>query len=110
MKFIFPKNYKYRAKILGFIDYITAIVDAILGFLLFFIIKLFTKKISTQIYIFIILFVPDGENIISYIIQIVRFIRRRGVYFYDKSIEKNKPQKWGLFVVSLAGLEPTSFA
>ena len=102
MKFIFPKNYKYRAKILGFIDYITAIVDAILGFLLFFIIKLFIKKISTQIYIFIILFVPvvlfsifisDGENIISYIIQIVRFIRRRGVYFYDKSIEKNKPQK-----------------
>ena len=94
MKFIFPKNYKYRSKILGFIDYITAIVDLIFGFLLFSIIKIFVKKISTQIYIFVILFVPiilfsifisDGENIISYTMQIIRFIKRRGIYFYDKN-------------------------
>lgn len=94
MRFIFPKNYKYRAKILGFIDYVTAIVDALLGFVLFFLIKLFVKKLSTQIYIFIILFIPiilfsifvsDGENIISYTIQIIKFIKRRGVYFYDKN-------------------------
>ena len=93
MKFVFPKNYKYRAKILGFIDYVTAIVDALIGILLFFIIRLFIKKISTQIYVFIILFVPiilfsvfvsDGENIITYIIQIAKFIKKRGIYFYDK--------------------------
>lgn len=48
MKFIFPKNYKYRAKILGFIDYITAIVDALIGLLLFFIIRIFVKKVTTR--------------------------------------------------------------
>ena len=93
MKFIFPKNYRYRAKILGIIDYVTAIVDSLIGILLFFIIRIFIKKITTQIYIFVILFVPillfsvfvsDGENIITYTIQIIKFIKKRGIYFYDK--------------------------
>ena len=48
MKFIFPKNYKYRAKILGFLDYITAIVDSLIGIILFFIIKTFVRKITTR--------------------------------------------------------------
>ena len=94
MKFIFPKNYRYRAKIFGIIDYITAIIDSLIGILLFFLIRIFIKKITTQIYIFIILFVPiilfsvfisDGENIIVYIIQIVKFIKKRGIYFYYKN-------------------------
>lgn len=93
MKFIFPKNYRYRAKILGFIDYVTAIVDSLIGILLFFIIRIFVKKITTQIYILIVLFVPiilfsvfvsDGENIITYTIQIIKFVKRRGIYFYGK--------------------------
>jgi hypothetical protein len=45
MKFIFPKNYKYNAKILGFIDYSTAIFDTIIGVILFLIIHLIFKKI-----------------------------------------------------------------
>jgi len=94
MKFIFPKNYRYRAKILGFIDYVTAIVDLLIGIILFFILKIFPISISIRIYIFILLFVPivlfsvfaaDGENIIVYLIRIIRFIKRRGVYFYDKN-------------------------
>lgn len=93
MKFIFPRNYKYRAKILGFIDYVTAIVDLIIGIILFSILRIFVSSISTRIYIFIILFVPiilfsvfvaGGENIIIYIVQIVKFLKRRGVYFYKK--------------------------
>ena len=94
MRFIFPKNYKYRAKIFGFIDYVTAIVDLLIGIILFLILKIFIAKISTRIYIFIILFVPiilfsifvsDGENIIVYLIRIIKFIKRRGVYFYNKN-------------------------
>ena len=49
MKFIFPKNYKYNAKILGFIDYTTAIIDVIIGMIIFLMIHIFIKKISTQI-------------------------------------------------------------
>lgn len=48
MKFIFPKNYKYRAKILGFIDYVTAIVDLLIGIILFFMIHMFVTKITTR--------------------------------------------------------------
>ncbi len=93
MKFIFPKNYRYKAKILGFIDYVTAIIDLLIGIVLFFLLKLFVRKIATGIYLFIILYLPwvlfsifitGGENIITYIIMMIQFIRRRGVYFYNK--------------------------
>ena len=94
MKFIFPKNYKYKSKILGFIDYVTAIVDLIIGIILFSILRIFISSISTKIYIFIILYMPimlfsifvvGGENIITYTIQIIKFLKIRGVYFYMKS-------------------------
>ena len=93
MKFIFPKNYRYNAKILGIIDYVTAIIDLIIGIILFAIIHLIFKKISTQIYIFIILFfpiilfsifIPRGENFMGYIICIIKFIKNRKVYLYQK--------------------------
>ena len=40
MHFVFPKNYNFKQKILGFIDYSTAIIDLILGFSLYFIINI----------------------------------------------------------------------
>lgn len=58
MRFIFPKNYKYKAKILGFIDYITAIFDLIIGIILFTILNMIINSIETKLYIFIILYVP----------------------------------------------------
>lgn len=99
MKFIFPKNYRYKAKILGFIDYVTAIIDLVVAIILFFILKVFIKKISTLIYVFIIIYLPlllfsifvaGGENIITYTIIIVKFMKRRGVYVFDKSGNKQK--------------------
>ena len=94
MKFIFPKNYRYQAKLLGFIDYITAIVDLIIGIFLFLILKMLIQKITIRIYVFVILFLPiilvsifliNGENIVSYFMMIIRFLKRRGVYFYNKN-------------------------
>jgi hypothetical protein len=101
MKFIYPKNYKYKAKILGFIDYVTAIFDLIIGIILWSIIHVILKKITTQIYVFIILFIPillfsvletGGENIIIYTVYIIKFFKNRKVYFYRKygSSEKIK--------------------
>lgn len=99
MKFIFPKNYKYRAKILGFVDYVTALIDLLIGIALFLILKVFVKNIWTGIYIFIILYVPmillsvlaaEGENLIEYFIRIIRFMKRRGVYFYSKNYDIKK--------------------
>ena len=93
IKFIFPKNYKYNTKILGFIDYKTAAIDVIIGALLFLIVKAIFKTLSTQIYIFISLFFPvllfsilgtNGENIIEFSIYIIKFFKNRKVYFYEK--------------------------
>ena len=93
MKFIFPKNYKYNTKILGFINYVTAIIDLIIGILLFIILNLFIKKLEIKIYIFISLFFPillfsifgtNGENIIDFIIYIYKFFKKRKIYFYKK--------------------------
>lgn len=93
IKFIFPKNYKYNTKILGFIDYRTAAIDTIIGAILFLIIHTLFKNISTQIYIFISLFLPillfsilgtNGENIIEFLIYIIKFFKNRKVYFYEK--------------------------
>ena len=80
-------------KIFGFIDYITALFDLIIGIILFTIIHLIFKNIMMEIYIFIIIFIPillfsilesSGENIVIYIICIIKFINKRKIYFYEK--------------------------
>lgn len=93
MKFIFPKNYSFKYKLLGFIDYSTAIIDCIIGFLLYFIIGLLVSKITTRIYIFTILFFPlalfsifglGRENLISVIFYMYRFFKNQKIYLYNK--------------------------
>ncbi len=93
MKFIFPKNYSFKYKLLGFIDYSTAILDVIIGFLLFGIIHLLFHTITTKIYIFIILYIPivlfsifgiAKENIVSVIYYMYKFFKNKGIYLYNK--------------------------
>lgn len=93
MKFIFPKNYNFKYKLLGFIDYWTAILDVIIGFVLFGIISFFTKIITTKIYVFIVLYLPillfsifglAKENLLSVIYYMYKFFKNRGVYLYSK--------------------------
>ena len=94
MKFIFPKNYNFKYKLLGFIDYSTAILDTIIGFILFKIINIFNTTITTKIYIFVIMYVPillfsilgiGRENILSVIYYLFKFFKNRGIYLYNKS-------------------------
>lgn len=94
MKFIIPRNYKYNSKILGFLDYITAFIDLIIGVILYFLISLVIKNIRMKIYFFISLFLPvilfsifgtGGENIIYFSIYIIKFLKNRRVYFYSKN-------------------------
>ena len=93
MKFIFPKNYNFKYKLLGFIDYTTAILDAILGFILFGIINLITNTITTKIYIFIIIYLPifllsifglGKENFLSVTYYMFKYIKTRGIFLYNK--------------------------
>ena len=93
MKFIFPKNYSFKYKLLGFIDYSTAILDAIIGFILFGLLNIFIHSITTKIYIFIIIYIPivlfsvfgiSRENIVSVIYYMYKFFKNRGIYLYNK--------------------------
>lgn len=102
MKFIFPKNYKYNSKLFGMIDYVTAIVVSIIGIILYLMTGIFTKNIFTRIYIFLILFFPiillvillcRSENIVMYIIKIGSFLKRRGIYLYNKYLPKELKDK-----------------
>ena len=93
MKFIFPKNYKYNAKLFGFIDYTTAIIDLIIGVILFLIVHTIFSDLGTQVYVFISLFSPvilfsflgiNKENILEFSLYIIKFFKNRKVYFYEK--------------------------
>lgn len=95
MKFIFPKNYSFKYKLLGFIDYTTAILDCIIGFILYCILSLFIHSLTTRIYIFIIIFFSlvlfsifglGRENFISVIFYMFKFIKAPKIYLYKKNV------------------------
>lgn len=94
MKFIFPKNYKYHLKFLGFIDYFTGIIDLILGIIIYLILTLIVKNIEIRIYIFISLYLPiilfsvlgiGNENILSVARYMVKFMIKPKVYLYGRA-------------------------
>lgn len=96
MKFIFPKNYSFKYKLLGFIDYSTAILDALIGFFIYFILNIFVHSLTTKIYIFIILFLPillfsifglGKENLISVVYYMYKFFKNQNVYLYSKKFK-----------------------
>ncbi len=93
MKFIFPQNYKFNTKILGLIDYQTAILNLIWGGLVFLIINFLFNSLNIKIFLFIVLVFPvlifsavgiNGENVISVIIYMLKFLIRPKLLFYSK--------------------------
>ena len=60
MKFIFPQNYKFNTKILGIIDYQTAILNLIWDGLVFLIINFIFKSLNIKIFLFIVLLFLDS--------------------------------------------------
>ena len=93
MKFIFPQNYKMKTKILGLIDYQTAILNLIWAGLIFFIINVLFNNLNVKIFLFITLVFPvlifsivgiNGENVINVIIYMSKFIIKPKLLFYTK--------------------------
>lgn len=93
MKFIFPQNYSFKSKILGFIDYTTAILDVIWGIVILGLLKMISFGISLKIFIFIVLFLPiflisiigfNGENIINVIYYIIKYSLKPKVLLFKK--------------------------
>ena len=94
MKFIFPQNYDFSNKILGFFDYSTAIFlicwCAFVGFLLhFFVIDLTIKVVCFIVFCFpLVLFSIIGfnnENILYVLSYLLKFAFKNKCLFFDKS-------------------------
>ena len=93
MKFIFPQNYNFRLKLLGFIDYSTAILNVIIWIILYFFINLIFTNLYVKILIFISICFPllilsiigiNHENVIYVFLYIIKFLRNRHIYLYIK--------------------------
>ena len=93
MHFIFPKNYNFKPKLLGLIEYSTAIFDTVFALLLYFLVNLIFSNINIKIYVFISLFFPvflisilgiNKESFLSVFIYMYKFFKNRTVYLYNK--------------------------
>ena len=94
MRFIFPRNYSFHSKFLGFIDYSTLFLNILwLGFLIA-ISNLFFNNLDIIIFICVTFYLPvlifsfvgfHNENIIYVFFYLKNFIKRRNIYFYNKN-------------------------
>lgn len=93
MNFIFPQNYNFKNKILGIIDYSTAILNVCWLSILLIIVNILFNDINIKIFLIIIFYFPilifsiigfNGENIIYVFIYMFKFISKQKLYFYNK--------------------------
>jgi hypothetical protein len=93
MHFVFPKNYNFKPKLLGFIDYSTAIIDTVIGVIIYFLVNTIFNNINIKIYVFIALFLPvllisilgiNKENFISVFKYMIKFIKKQNIYLYKR--------------------------
>lgn len=93
MKFIFPQNYNFNNKILGVIDYGTAVVNIVWISLIIFLLNLIFNNLSIKIFLTIILCFPliilslvgfNGENILYVFSYMFNFIFKQKLFLYNK--------------------------
>lgn len=97
MKFIFPKNYNFKNKLFGIIDYTTATINIIWYAIVFLIINILFKKLQTKIFIFIVFCFPlsllsivgfHGENIFYVFKYMFKYFYKQRLYLYSKNYKK----------------------
>ena len=95
MKFIFPSNYSFKAKLLGIIDYNTAIFNLIWDLFIFCLLNLIFNNLSLKIFLFIIFCFPllllsivgfNNENILYVLSYLIKFFLNSRIYLYKKDI------------------------
>lgn len=93
MNFMIPKNYKFKPKLFGLIDYQTAILNGAWAVILYVLIHTFIQTLTTQIYLFVGCYLPfllfsivgiGHENIISVVGYIFKFYTKQNLYLYKK--------------------------
>lgn len=92
MKFIIPKNYNYKNKLLGFIDYPTVIINIIYFLFLYCLFNLFFSNFLTlKIFFLILFYFPfllfsiigfNHENFIYILFYILKYLIKPKLYLY----------------------------
>lgn len=93
MKFIYPRNYKYKNKILGVIDYNTAIFNIIYFLIIYFLLSVFINNLYYKFFIFIILCFPlllfsitgfNNENFLYVLNYLFKYYFSIKIYLFKK--------------------------
>ena len=93
MKFIFPKNYDFKNKLFGIIDYSTVFINLIWFGFVFILINLFFHNLNIKIFLFILLCFPfllisisgfNGENFVYVFRYIFTFFVKQKLFLYLK--------------------------
>ena len=93
MNFIFPKNYNFKQKLFGIIDYTTAIFDIIFAFFLLFISNTLFTNTTIKIYFFVSLYFPlflfsvigiHKESFFNVLSYMIKFFNNQNIYLYKK--------------------------
>lgn len=91
MKFIFPQNFNFKNKLLGIIDYPTAIFNIIYFLLVYILTNIFIANLTIKIIIIILFYLPiflisvidfNHENILYFFWYMIKFIFRPKIYLY----------------------------
>lgn len=91
MKYIFPENYNFKNKILGVIDYPTAIFNVLYFLIVFSIFNFIFKAINLKIIFIIIFYFPvfifsivgfNHENILYSLFFIIKYLIKPKIYLY----------------------------
>ena len=91
MKYIFPTNYNFKNKILGIIDYPTAIFNIIYFLLVFFIFNSIFNSMNLKIIFIVIFYFPiflfsiigfNHENILYSLYYIIKYFIKPKIYLY----------------------------
>lgn len=91
MNFIFPSNYSFKNKLLGIIDYPTAIFNVIYFLIIFGINYLLFSSINIRIIFIIVFYFPiflfsivgfNHENILYSLFYILKFLIKPKIYLY----------------------------
>lgn len=89
--FIFPKNYNFKNKIGGVIDYPTAIFNLLFIFLLYKFISIFKLTLTSKLIFISIFYTPiflvsifnhNDDNIICIAYYVIKFLVRPKLYLY----------------------------
>jgi len=93
INFIFPRNFDFKSKLFGLVDYFTLFIDIIWFTFIFCLLNTFFKNVNIKIFLSISLCFPililsitglSNENIFFVLTFLFKYFLRPSLYLYNK--------------------------